>query len=172
MEKILEKCILEELKRAGYKKLNSKALYMFTQITINHIETNCNILSSLTLHSMRSKSTFLDILNLIKLSKIDYANNVYSRPTVKYEIEKESKILQFKSFISTSAEKFLHIYDFMPDFPPVHTFKKSFLKENRSEDKSEKVKQRIEQSLKTESSLLKIIASSKGLPKRINFLFD
>ncbi|TBU07293.1 putative subunit 8 of transcription factor IID [Hamiltosporidium magnivora] len=171
MEKILEKCILEELKRAGYQKLNTKALYMFTQTTIAQIKTNCNILSSLTLHSMRSRSTLLDVMNLIKLTKIDYSN-VYNRPTVKYEVEEEPKPIQFKSSISCSAEKFIHIYDFMPDFPPVHTFKKSFLKENRSEDKSEKVKQRIEQSLKTESSLLKIIACSKGLPKRINFLFD
>lgn len=97
--------------------------------------------------------------------------NVLRFPAGEYETEKLVEPEEWISPISTRVEKFIHIYDFMPNFPPIHTFRLTTIKQPAMKNLSSKVKNRLEQSLKSEGNMIKLIKSSGSLPGFVNYLY-
>ncbi|KRH91818.1 hypothetical protein M153_23473000584, partial [Pseudoloma neurophilia] len=72
-----------------------------------------------------------------------------------------------KYLIATPIDKYVHIYEHLPSFPPSHTFRRTITKE--SVDYScEKLKKRIEESLRAENNLFKMMRGRNF----INFLYQ
>jgi len=92
-------------------------------------------------------------------------------PEEKIEFEEKEENEEWISQVSIRVEKFIHIYDHMPSFPPIHTFRMTIPKQNSGIGQSTKVKNRLEQSIKSENNLIKLITSSGSLPPFINYLY-
>lgn len=74
------------------------------------------------------------------------------------------------SLLGTNMDKYVHVYDFLPPFPPAHTFKKSFAKESEKEEKSKNIKRRLEESLVAENNLVRMMDANKEIPSVVNFM--
>ncbi|KAI5149311.1 hypothetical protein ENBRE01_0828 [Enteropsectra breve] len=92
-------------------------------------------------------------------------------PTTSSHEEQEDTI-EWNSPLSTKVEKFIHIYDFMPSFPPLHTFRNTVSKQAGAKKHSSQVKNRLEQSLKSEGSMIKLIKNTGSLPPYVNYLYQ
>jgi Transcription factor TFIID complex subunit 8 C-term len=88
-----------------------------------------------------------------------------------YDYEELVEPEEWTSPLSVRVEKFIHIYDFMPSFPPIHTFRQTTIKQQTIKNQSSKVKKRLEQSLKSEENMIKLIKSSGSIPGFINYLY-
>lgn len=198
MKEILKRTIAKVLMKAGFTSIEGNALEFLIETMDNKIISTLRIVSQQALLAGRSSISMLDLFgikqkNRLLTKKIDFSKDVLNECNVsvanckhpdvrnmfsvipieetEYPYEFIEKDVDWVSPISTKFEKFIHIYDFMPDFPPIHTFRQTILKTQISKNQSSKVKNRLEQSLRTEDNMIKLIKSSGSIPKFINFMY-
>lgn len=196
MEEILERTVLKLLKNAGFESVEPLALKKLLRVFDDKITSTLSISSQIAGLACRPSITILDLFGLRRKScmiTLSIPREVYIdcdiRPpfsrnlsvsnlftlvplnlvSYPYEIYEEEE--EWISPVSTKVDKFIHIYEFMPTFPPIHTFRMTSLKEKTVSNQSSKVKNRLEQSLRTEGNLIKLIKSSGTVPNFINYLY-
>lgn len=155
------------LREIGYEAVERKALEVFMASLEAYMLEYLKGVASVSRHGLKSHSTLLDILWLVEGKRFELPP--FERVT--YEKEEAEKEEKFTSPLSSSIEKYIHIYDFMPSFPPTHAFRQTIVKGGSRSSKSMNVKNRLEQSLRTEGNLLKLIKASGSLPPFVNFLY-
>lgn len=198
MDDIMRRIIAEILKNAGFESSNCDALELFLKIHDDRIMSFLKNISRLSLHAGRPSTTLVDLFGMkntiqkigtdvifedwmlnecntnILDSKYLSLKTLFSSIPCK-RIEYPREIPEFDpewiSPISQRVEKFIHIYEFMPNFPPNHTFRITPLKGSTFKNQSTKVKNRLEQSLRSEGNMVKLIKSSGSMPKFINYIY-
>lgn len=75
---------------------------------------------------------------------------------------------EWKSPISTRLGKFIHIYDFMPNFPQIHIIRMTFTNGPTVKNQSSRVKDKLEQSLRSEGNMVRLMKSNGSMPKFIS----
>ncbi|KAM0671776.1 hypothetical protein CWI42_121120 [Ordospora colligata] len=168
MRRVVEDRLLRILKEVGYEVVESKALEVYVEALETYMLAYLRTVCSLSRHGMKSHSTLIDLLCLIDGKRFDCGG--VGKEKVEYEQEVVEKEQEFNSPLSSSIEKYIHIYDFMPSFPAIHAFRQTITKPNCKSNKSANVKSRLEQSLRAEGNLLNLIKASGSLPPFINFL--
>lgn len=191
MQKLLTHIILRIIQNAGFEAVSKPALELLLRVYEDRICTILNIVTMKANFAARPSTSILDFMNIIEdptkllgqaaaekgsTSTRDAAAfrklfNVAQLAPVEYPAEEYIEPKEWTSPLSTRVEKFIHIYDFMPSFPPIHTFRLTAIKQPIMKNHSSKVKNRLEQSLKSESNMIKLIKSSGALPGYINFLY-
>lgn len=168
MDEIIKHFLCKYLKDNGYETVEIKALLMLKEAFELKINSYLKVLYSYKMLSSKQNSTLTDVMYLTnkKMPAI-----LPSQGTPAYEETEVIEDAEFISPLANTVEKYIHIYDFMPSFPPTHTFKQTFVKADTKENKSFSVKNRLEQSLRSENNLLKLIKSSGSLPPFINYLY-
>lgn len=193
MEEILTRALCKIIQQAGFEAINQKAMKYFISVFEDRIKSMFMVLVSKSVHSGRPTCSLIDLYKYIEEGRAlgviaKYSHNIPKTVTcannrrnmfklLDFSTEKYEKIVlheteKWLSPLSNRVEKFIHIYDFMPDFPPIHTFRLTPIKQLVSKNLSSKVKNRLEQSLKSEKNMIKLIKSSDSLPKFINFLYE
>lgn len=168
MDDLINHCIIRIVKEQGYKYADKRAILLIYEALEKYIISVLKVFHSYTIHSRKQFANIFDLIFVLK--NVD--NNINSRLTpMLYSQVEEKTCLEFKSPLSTYLERYIHIYEFMPAFPPTHTFRQTYLKNKEKEDKSQLVKTRLEQSLRSERNLLKLIKGSGSLPSFINYLY-
>jgi len=198
MDEVQRKIIASILKEAGFDSANQKALEILLNVFEDRLSSFLHSSLQKSIHAGRPSMTMLDILDskqcLQKLldyrpgdeshllecnasvPKCSFKNNedMFSLVPLR-EINLEYELLEpeveWSSPLSTHVEKFIHIYDFMPSFPPIHTFRMTALKSHSSKNQSSKVKNRLEQSLRSESNMIKLIKTNGSIPGFINYMY-
>lgn len=198
MDEVMKRIIIQILKKTGFEAVESQALEVLLKVFSDRLISYLNTVSQKTQHSSRPSTSFIDLLNMnaqiFKIGKeVSYPQHILSEcnvtvPDCKYEsikklfslihINRENypeeliePEIEWISPLATRVEKYIHIYDFMPNFPPIHTFRMTAVKPMNSKYQSTKVKNRLEQSLSSEGNMVKLIKSSGTMPKFINFLY-
>ncbi|ADM12613.1 uncharacterized protein Eint_111130 [Encephalitozoon intestinalis ATCC 50506] len=167
MRRILEDRLMRYLREVGYEVVEKRALEVYMGSLETYMLEHLKAVVSVSRHGLKSHSTLLDFLRFIEGKRFEFPffeNVVYEE-----EVKEEEK--EFASPLASSIEKYIHIYDFMPSFPPIHAFRQTIVKAGNKGSKSMNVKNRLEQSLRTEGNLLKLIKASGSLPPFVNFLY-
>lgn len=198
MDEVQRKIIASILKEAGFDNANQKALEILLNVFEDRLTSFLHASLQKSIHAGRPSMTMLDILDSkqcfqkllnyrpwdkshllecrTSAPKCSFKNNedMFSLVPLR-EINLEYELLEpeveWSSPLSTHVEKFIHIYDFMPSFPPIHTFRMTALKSQSSKNQSSKVKNRLEQSLRSESNMIKLIKTNGSIPGFINYMY-
>ncbi|KAK6090827.1 hypothetical protein P3W45_000072 [Vairimorpha bombi] len=168
MDDLINHCIIRIVKEHGYDYADKRAILLIKEALERHINSILKVFHSYTIHSKKQSANAFDLLSVLKDTK--FSVNTRLTPMLYSQVEEEP-CFDFKSPLSTYLERYIHIYEFMPPFPPTHTFRQTYLKNKEKEDKSQLVKTRLEQSLRSEKNLLKLIKGSGSLPSFINYLY-
>lgn len=194
----MKRVIVQILKQAGFESIESGALEILLRVFSDRLISYLNTVSQKAIHSSRSSVTLTDLFSMnnqiYRIGKtVEFTNEILVEcnvtiPNYKYEsvrnlfsiihINRENypeellePEVEWISPLATRVEKYIHIYDFMPNFPPTHTFRMTPIKQLNNKFQSTKVKNRLEQSLSSEGNMVKLIKSSGTMPKFINFLY-
>ncbi|ELA40925.1 uncharacterized protein VICG_02014 [Vittaforma corneae ATCC 50505] len=198
MDEILKRSALELLKSIGFESIESKALELLLAIHNDRIMSYLQTNSKISVLSSRPSVSLLDLCGIKQQlprigNEIPFTKDMLAEcnamipncrnksvqylftlvPSKTYEFPREilEEEHEWISPLSARVERFIHIYDFMPNFPPIHTFRMTSLKSSTLKNQSSKVKNRLEQSLRSEGSMVKLIKSSGSMPKFINYLY-
>ncbi|KAG0440439.1 hypothetical protein DMUE_1751 [Dictyocoela muelleri] len=68
-------------------------------------------------------------------------------------------------------DDFFHVYEFMPQFPDSHTYKKTFPKD-KIDNQIKRIKMRRDQSLSVEDNLFSILKNKEEIKNFLNFMFQ
>lgn len=201
MRKILEREIIKILKVAGFGSISKQALEILISVYEDRQISILSTVMSRSLLASRPTLSLLDFISIFESKDCfrdnksncsafsDYSSKIsnlkgdfsfsklmnifnllnYEPETFEEENPKEDK--EWISPISTKVEKAIHIYDFMPNFPSIHTFRNTSVKQQNSKNFSSKVKNRLEQSLRTENNMIKLIKTSGKIPNFVNFIY-
>lgn len=169
MDEIINHIIIRIIKEHDFNFADNKAILLINEALEIYLRSILKTLFSHTLHAKKTSSNILYLLRILGKKDI---NLTCSLNPIQYQKLCPIKIPEFKSPLSTYLERYIHIYEFMPNFPPTHTFRNTFCKNKEKENIPEQVKKRLEQSLKTEKNLFKIIKASGKMPKFINYLYS
>lgn len=171
---IYHTAVLNYLKSIGYTHTSSYALSMLTSIFKATIHKFLKTLVSVTTHAQRSKTTIVDLHSLLRFFDIRLHKVLRIHPYMQLNLDTEQNMIQdcaaFENSIVSKIDRYIHIYEFMPSFPPTHTFKKTFPKETKSNETPEKIKIKLEQVGRAEKNLIRMMRMSNKLPKRVNFM--
>lgn len=162
------------LKKNNFEKINKQTLLLFQHAFLLYFSNFLKTLKIRTIHSGRSKITNFDILKfhteseslIYKIIKI-IPKKINKIKETKEAIQNvDSEIKNESDFsIAQHINKYVHIYDHLPKFPPSHTFRRTIQKENL-DFSCNNLKKRIEQSFKAEKNLFKMVK----IGKFVNFL--
>lgn len=171
IDEIIETCLANELKRAGYECMDKKALIIFKEAFDKRIMSILHTLRKFTSHSLKDKSTMIEAFVMmndigIKVNKRDFVKIL----PLHIEKEEEDVKIEFHNKLASVIDKYIHVYEFMPDFPPAHSFKKTFIKGSINSNFSEGHKKRLEQSAVAEANLYKMLHKSNKIPQFANYL--
>lgn len=167
MKKILEHRLMKHLKDLGYETVERRAIELYVVSLERYMVAYLKSINSVSKHALKSQATLLDVLRFVGDKKFEFS---VAEETV-YEYEKAEEEVKFDSPLVSNIEKYIHIYEFMPNFPPAHAFRQTIIKPSSKSSRSLSVKNRLEQSLRSENNLLKLIKASGSLPPFINFLY-
>ena len=129
----------------------------------------------------RQRPNSIDFLEALTDLKVDFgellqfatSSKGLEVPSTKLMLEKPIKtshtIFDIGKGVWTFTEKPKYVFDYMPQFPPSHTFKKTPVKGRREEDKGVLSVQKLDQIHSMERNLQKILKASKALPEFANF---
>lgn len=169
--------IANMLKNVGFECTNNRALMLLDHSFLLFFSSVLKTLKIRTIHSNRAKVTIIDILKMkqnkeyydkikefvILLSRLHNEENIVNENVEIEENEKE----ETKFTISTQIEKYVHIYDHLPPFPPSHTFRKTIIKEQKVSS-CDNLKKRMEESLRAEKNLFRMMEVNNF----VNFLYQ
>lgn len=164
MKNLLRHSIARALRESGFDSFEEKAMHYFINILELYTQKILSGIKNNSCHCGRSRTTLLDLTTKLSFKEVK------SFPYLEYEPEIEVKTLNYISPVSAPVEKFMHIYEFMPIFPPLHTFKETIIREKKVRSRARDVKDRIEQRNKVIESLFSLIRASKKKPKCVNYL--
>lgn len=164
MDNLIKHTAMHALKGAGFEAANAKALCVFTETFALYMVKVLGNAKNDSVHSQRSKTTVIDLVNKFGLFE------VRSFEPVRVEEEMGIDEEAFYSTISAPVDKFINIYEFMPMFPPLHTFRTTLIKENRVRSRARDVKERIEQKNQVTMNLFKLLRRLKVIPRYANYL--
>jgi len=198
MDDVIKRIVAELLKTIGFEAVESKALELLVNVLDDRITSYLNTVSKMSLLCSRPTTTLLDLFGMrqrvpwigkeLRIPNDALAEcGVLSTPCRSRTVQSLFTLVPLKkqhfpvemaeleeswvSPLSTRVEKFIHIYEFMPEFPPIHTFRMSLMKGSTVKNQSSKVKNRLEQSLRSEGNMVKLIKSSGSMPKFVNYLY-
>jgi histone H3/H4 len=167
MKRVLKHTLARLVRDIGYERAEERAVEVFMSALEKYMVNYLKSVVSFSRHALKSRATFLDILRFVKQGKVE----VHKMAPLLYDPEVAAEDPAFASPLASSTEKYIHIYEFMPSFPPTHTFRQTIVKPNGRDTRSFDVKHRLEQSLRTENNLLRLIKASGALPPFVNFLY-
>ncbi len=161
---ILNNIIASVLKEVGFETTSLLALDGLREITKDYLVENLKIFNSNAQHAKRNFVNIFDIL--LSEEKGIIINN----PLMTLVHEEYVEEYSWNSLLGNQGERIIHIYDFMPELPPTHTYRQTITRANNERLESVKIKTRVEQSVKSEKNMLKLFKSSNSLPKFVNYL--
>ncbi|KAM0681312.1 hypothetical protein GINT2_000511 [Glugoides intestinalis] len=198
MDDVVKLCIIKLLKKAGFESIEAKALEIIIEVHKDRLSRFLQTIVKLSTHASRPSVSLLDSFGVkhtfphigkelrfskemliechtdIPICRNKSVQNIFSlivpeKTVFPNSIQEEE--VEWCSPLSGKIEKFIHIYEFMPNFPPIHTFRLTPLKSSIFKNQSAKVKNRLEQSLRSEENMVKLIKSSGSMPNFINYLY-
>ena len=151
------------------RELALKAFLLLKEVFICWLNSKIGLLSFLAAHSGRTKLNFFDFFSS-EFIHVPLSELYLTIPNYEYECNPEQN--EWKSSISHKNEKFIHIYEFMPDFPPIHTYRNTMIKENNTHVAINNIKDRMKQSIRSEKNMFKLFKVSGSLPPFINCIYN
>lgn len=172
MHSIISHILIRFLQAAGYTHTDSYAISILSTILTTHLHNLLKSLQKLTTHAQRSKTTLIDLHSLTSLLnlKVSFIELQFEQANYIINTNRMLSGHAFENSIVSKIDRYIHIYEFMPSFPPTHTFKKTFPKETIKHETPEKIKMRLDQVARAEKNLIRILKVSKGLGRRVNFM--
>ena len=172
IDKYLEATIAKVFLTMNFEGMNEKALFTLKETFKIYLDSNCKIIGRIANHSGRNDVSLFDFYRIqrkIQVFNYDVVNVLGIDDKLKYEqiILKDNWI----SPLGIKSDRFIHIYDFMPEFPAIHTFRNTTLVESKEGLESINVKSRIDQSVKSEKNMFKLFKTSESLPPFINCMY-
>lgn len=164
LKNISRHTIARGVKFCGFELINNKALDMFAVVFDIYMVKTLGSIKNASGHSQRSKTTISDLIRIF--GTLD----VFSFGSVDLEVEKRIEEGIFYGPISAPVEKFINIYEFMPNFPPLHTFRRTLIKENRVRSRAKDVKERIEQRNQVATNLFRLLKRLGSIPQHADYL--
>ncbi|ORD96545.1 hypothetical protein HERIO_1539 [Hepatospora eriocheir] len=172
LEEIIKFIIINLLKQHEFEYIRSNALDILVEIFNGYLDY---ILTTIKGKVNHSKRNYVNLIDLVKNNKelfisfdideLDISNNLeFSFQEI---IEEETWSCQ----LNNKPENIIHIYKWMPELPPIHTYRRTFQLERGNIKESIGVKNKIDQSLKSEKNMFKLFNTSGSLPKFINYLY-
>ncbi|KAL0263978.1 UNVERIFIED_CONTAM: hypothetical protein PYX00_011243 [Menopon gallinae] len=153
------------LKSSGFDTANQKALEFFAEVFTMYMFRTLGYIKRVATHSQRSKATMVDMVSSFGILEAT------SYEDVGFETDEAPEAETFYGPISAPVDKFINIYEFMPVFPPLHTFRATLVKENKVRSRARDVKERIEQKNQVAASVFRILKRLKEIPNRANYLY-
>ena len=172
VDEILVKLIFKVLKQAGFDNITTKALELYKECFKDIFDNNIKIIAGSIMHSGRVTLNMYDFVKVnTKIIPINF--NILNIPNIDLNLQYEEykDIKEWNSPLANKSEKFIHIYDFMPEFPATHTYRNTPLPETRNYIESINIKNRIEQSIKSEKNMFRLFKTSGSLPPFINYIY-
>jgi hypothetical protein len=167
MREVLKHALIRLLRDIGYGRAEERALEGYMVALEGYMVNYMKSVTSFSRHALKSRTTFLDILRFVRQRRIE----VHRMKPLAYGSEAEVEEPEFVSSLASNIEKYIHIYEFMPSFPPTHTFRQTIIKPNERDTRSFNIKHRLEQSLRAENNLLRLMKESGALPPFVNYLY-
>lgn len=165
MDRIVRHTIARALRHSGFDAANQKALEFFSEVFALYMFRTLGYIKRVATHSQRSKATMVDVLSSLGILEVQ------SYESINFETEKMPETEMFYGPISAPVDKFINIYEFMPVFPPLHTFRATLVKENKVRSRAKDVKERIEQKNQVAASVFRIFKRLDEIPNRANYLY-
>lgn len=161
------------IREVGFEIASKHGLIFLKHAFTLYFSNLLKILKIRALHAGRGKVTVIDILKMKQFEKEfeeihKFIRNIRKRKENIIETQETVEDKKEEKFIiSTQIDKYVHIYEHLPPFPPSHTFRRTITKDH-IEYTCENLKKRIEESLKAEKNLLKMM----NISKYVNFLYQ
>ncbi|KAI5170686.1 transcription initiation factor TFIID subunit 8 [Nematocida sp. LUAm3] len=168
LKKVLEVAVAQILKQQGFSSANRRAISLLGNTMFNYLVYNSAILKKQCESARRSSPTLIDAVPLLEMIKEVFT----SQGSISVEIEEEKKEEDTPSEISMQIDHPPNCYDFLPKYPPAHTFKNTPIKRRISDDRAQKARLRNEQTIKVVDSLFEIYKRKKRSFSHANYLMD
>lgn len=170
-DKFIQATISIVIKQLGFTHASPQAIELFSKVFEDRILFILRSVGTSALHSNRTKINLFDLCFYRKELRGNVLKVPLKKETIPVEYEELSDEERWISKLSVRVDKFSHIYEFMPEFPPIHTFRQTPLPTNSEKTESLNVKNRMDQSLKSEENMFKLFKSSGSFPPIINYLY-
>ncbi|KAI5181345.1 hypothetical protein NEOKW01_1539 [Nematocida sp. AWRm80] len=160
IEQTLRVVIAQILKNQNYSKIEHKGIEVLTNTLLKYLIYTCYKLKDQCESSHRTSPTLVDSIVLLK-DITELPQNKCQPIAPEIDQNNDMDLEQFVSEICMHAETPTNYYDFLPKFPPMHTYKSTQIKRCVSDDKAQKARMRNEQ-------ISKVVENLFYLSKRIN----
>ncbi|KAH9385527.1 transcription initiation factor TFIID subunit 8 [Nematocida major] len=195
IKKTLQAVISALLKEEGFEKIEARAMESLSTAFFNYAIYTSSRLKRQCEMSRRTLPTLVDAAIMvqemsnqrekqkkdegwkiegIELETLSETLNKYNEnSTNPVQVNMEDSFEEEKEFASEACayvEYPQNYYEFLPKFPPAHTFKTSTIKRKITDDRAQKARLRNEQTKKVVENLFSIMEKSGKTPKYANYL--
>ncbi|KAI5191801.1 hypothetical protein NECID01_1646 [Nematocida sp. AWRm77] len=166
VEESVKYLVVHLIKEQGFSSATSHALSLLSNTVVRYLVYISSVLKAQCEASHRTSPTLVDAVVVFKKVK----EIVENRGRIELEEQSFSLPAEYVSEICTYVEPAPNYYEFLPKFPPVHTFKNTPIKRRVSDDRAQKARLRNEQTIKIVDSLFSIMKRSKKNLRYANYL--
>lgn len=166
VEEAVKYSIVLLLKEAGFTSATTQALGLLSTTVLRYLVYVSSVLKVRGEVAHRTSPTLVDAVVVLKRVK----EVLKSSQRIQLEEEIVAPPEEYTSEICTYVEPAPSYYDFLPKFPPAHTFKNTPIKRRVSDDRAQKARLRNEQTIKVVDSLFGIAKKAKKNLGYANYL--
>lgn len=173
VERILYVCVSSVLRSAGCEAAEAKALAHLAMVLERYIMYISTALQKHAGFAHRPSPTLVDVVQTLLGMKVSLSlEDMRAHPHLRIHTEPYDSVFpeDLSAGLCTYVDLPPYFYEFLPKFPPAHTFKSTPIKRRVVDDKSKKARIRNEQGIKAVDSLFRMMESSGTRPKRANYL--
>lgn len=167
----LKQLIAKSLKSLDFEETTKESITLLTEGIRSKINAHLKTLFSITIHSKRAKTTFLDLytfgLVVEATEKVSVVRNLDRNLELKGKVNDDMKLVVSEY----NCKPFDFIPDYMPKFPPDFTYRYS-VKDRDVYFLNRKAKSKAKQIREVRKSLVNLASKNNEIPEFVNFLFN
>lgn len=166
VEQAVIKCICHVLKKQGFESVNRRALKLLENAFMKYMVYIGAVIKRQCESARRSAPTLVDAVTVMK----NITEILPNKERIHLEMEEYIPFKEYAGQICAYTDYPQNYYEFLPRFPPAHTFKSTSIKRKVLDDKANKARLRNEQTMKIVDSLFGIVKQSKKKLCHANYL--
>ncbi|OAG31799.1 transcription initiation factor TFIID subunit 8 [Nematocida displodere] len=159
-------CVSRLLADSGFTSSNEKALTLLSNTLVDYIIYLSSTLKKQCEIAHRSSPTLIDATLILK----DVKDLPSPTKTLEVLVEPTALPEEFRSEICTYVDYPTNYYEFLPRFPPAHTFKNTAIKRRVPDDRAQKARLRNEQTIEVVDNLFNVLKKTGKVLRRANYL--
>lgn len=153
VEQALGKCICHILKKQGFGSANGRALKLLENAVLRYMVYVGAVVKRQCESARRSAPTLVDAVTVMK----SITEILPNKERIQLETEEYVPFKEYVGKVCAYADYPQNYYEFLPRFPPAHTFKSTAIRRKVLDDKANKARVRNEQKMKIVDSLFGIV---------------